>query len=772
MNCLSRTGPHLRLVCVFLGCAGLLLVGKAAHAQTTPCQVSKQFRIERLGPNHVRLIGAVDLECEQWRLFAETVDYYDDKNLLVAVDNVVFSSEGSRISADRVEFDTKTRTGTFYNASGTATLGERVNRSMFGTQEPDAYFYGQTIEKIGPQKYRITRGGFTTCVQPTPRWEVVSDSVTLHLDHYALLRHSVLKVKGVPMFYMPVFYYPIQEDDRSTGFLIPTYGASTYRGQSWSNAFFWAISRSQDATFMHDWYTQTGQGMGAEYRYISGPGSEGNARTYWLNEHEYTLPNGSLLPGKRSYQIQGGATQVLPAGLRARANVDYFSDVTVQQLYHQNIYDASNRRRTFGGNVTGAFGPYTLNGTFQRNETFYGSTGSSVHGATPRINFSRGERPIAGLPVYFTINTEYATLLQRGRQGERTTDSGLTRYHVSPLVRVPFTHWPFLTVNSSVGWFNTYWTESLDETQKQVDVATSRRYFELTSRIVGPVFNRIFDTPGSGYAEKFKHVIEPAVTFQRVTSVEHFNRIVRLESLDSVVGGSTRMTYGLTNRLYAKRRTAEGQSVSREIVNMELAQTYYTDALAAQFDRQYRTSFTGSTQVPPTKLSPISITGRVSPADEINATVRAEYDTHFMALRTIEANATIQRETLQSTLGWSQRRFVPGLPGFDDRARLPHSLNSATTIRTRGSRIGGTYAFSYDLLRDAMLQQRVIGFYNAQCCGFAVEYQTYNLGAVAPSLLIPQDRRINVSFTLAGIGSFSNFFGALGGTQGGGITRR
>ena len=80
--------------------------------------------------------------------------------------------------------------------------------------------------------------------------------------------------------------------------------------------------------------------------------------------------------------------------------------------------------------------------------------------------------------------------------------------------------------------------------------------------------------------------------------------------------------------------------------------------------------------------------------------------------------------------------------------------------------------FSYDLLRNVMLQQRVIGFYNAQCCGFAVEYQTYNLGAVAPSLMIPHDRRINMSFTLAGIGSFSNFFGALGGTQGGGITRR
>jgi hypothetical protein len=33
-------------------------------------------------------------------------------------------------------------------------------------------------------------------------------------------------------------------------------------------------------------------------------------------------------------------------------------------------------------------------------------------------------------------------------------------------------------------------------------------------------------------------------------------------------------------------------------------------------------------------------------------------------------------------------------------------------------------------------------------------------------LAIPQDRRFNISFTLAGIGSFSNALGAFGGQQG------
>ena len=114
--------------------------------------------------------------------------------------------------------------------------------------EPDIYFYGETIDKIGPDKYRIHKGGFTSCVQPSPRWEIVSGNATVNLHDYALLRNAVVRVKDVPVFYLPVMYYPIQDDDRATGFLLPTYGRSTYRGTSISNAFFWAISRNQDAT--------------------------------------------------------------------------------------------------------------------------------------------------------------------------------------------------------------------------------------------------------------------------------------------------------------------------------------------------------------------------------------------------------------------------------------------------------------------------------------------------------------------------------------------
>jgi lipopolysaccharide assembly outer membrane protein LptD (OstA) len=325
----SRRLPvPLAALCAF---ALALLVPATAWAQLVPGWNTKQFTLERLDAERVRLMREVEIEGEKGspnegqKFFADDMELNTRTGELIATGNVVFSTPEARVSADRVVFNTRTKLGTFTNASGIASLGERGerDRSMFGTLEPDVYFYGQMIEKVDTDKYRITKGGFTTCVQPAPRWEIVSGNATVNLHDYAVLNNAVIHVKNVPVFYLPVMYYPIQDDDRATGFLLPTYGRSTYRGQSISNAFFWAISRNQDATFMHDWFTSRGQGAGAEYRYIVSGQSQGDFRYYWLKENasSYATSSGNATdPARTSYQVNGNVSQGLPLGLRGRAH--------------------------------------------------------------------------------------------------------------------------------------------------------------------------------------------------------------------------------------------------------------------------------------------------------------------------------------------------------------------------------------------------------------------------------------------------------------------
>ena len=754
-----------RLLGVLALAAALATAAGAARAQDLPDAIggSRQFHWERVAPNQLWLSGQVEIDGgggESWRFHADDANIYTDESLLVATGNVVFQGGNARLAADRAEFDYEAGTGMFFGASGSTELVEDIEPSMFGTQEPEMRFWGELIEKTGTRSYRLTNGGFTSCIQPTPRWEVQATSVDIDLDERARLRNMLLLVKGVPLFYLPYMYYPVQDEDRATGFLMPTYGASTVQGPSISNAFFWAINRSHDATLFHDWLTTTGQGTGGEYRYVLGEG-RGDAEAYLLNEKEAPDPfrgGDELLPARRSFRMRGNLQHSFSDAIQARGQVDYFSDIEVQQTYQRDIFQATNSSRSYGGNVTGSWGAYTLNGTADFRETFFGLDDSSLHGAGPRVSFRQSERQIGTLPVYYGFDSEYANLLQKQGFGGTVTDSGLTRFDVNPLIRVPFTRWPFLTFNTSVGYRRTHWLESIDpETDEQVGSPLSRSLLEMQAEITGPVFVKIWDTPNTGYSERMKHVIEPWISVERATAVDDFDRIVRIDSVDSIVGGTTRLRYGIDNRLYARR----GEQGAQEFLTIGVEQTYYTDARASQFDQQFMTSFQQTT---PSNLSPLALTVRAAITENMNGSLRAEYDSHFMALRTIRADADIGVGgwLLQRT-GWSQRRFIEGLSGFDNRDYLDHTLNSFTNVRARGNKWGGVYQFNWDVQLGRMVQQRMLYYYNAQCCGFSVEYQTYNLGNLGFfRTRAAQDKRLNVSFTLAGLGTFANLLGAFG----------
>ena len=726
-------------------------------------------RQERIGENHWRLSGSVELEQDDTKVYADVVEVFVAEDRAVATGNVTFSQGRSQISADRADLNIESETGTFYGAWGIADMQPQA-RSAGGPpplagQETDMYFFGEVIEKIGPKKYRITKGGFSTCVQPTPRWELTAGTVVLNVDDYTLLRNAVFSVKGVPLLYLPILYYPTNDEGRATGFLIPTYGTSTLRGQNISNAFFWAIDRSQDATIMHDWFSTAGQGLGSEYRYNLGAG-DGTLKAYMLTQKQatYTQSGGGTgtLPASRTFEIQGSANQRLPGNLRARARANYFSSLTTMQTFNTNVYEASRNQRSYGANAVGGWGVYSLNATYDWSENFYDSANSVVSGSAPRISLSRNERPIVrGSPLYFSAGGEVARFQRESRTPTQVVDSGLVRVDVTPRLRYPFKRWQWFTVNSSLSWRETFYTRSRgapgDIGPAPIgDANLNRQYFTFIAQAVGPVLNRIWDAPGNGYADRFKHSIEPFLSLQRTSAIDNFDRIVYTDGVDSVVGGATSYTYGVNNRLYARRRRTGRAAQAQEIANVENKQSYYSDTRSAQFDRDYSTGIGGA----PSHFSPVSIRVRATPAADFDATLQAEIDSRHLELRTLSVSSGYTWEGLQTTVGWSKRYFIAELPGFNDPNGLTHSLNVSTNGRTRNNRIGGAYAFNYDVLREVMLQQRISAFYNAQCCGIAFEFQTFSFPrGFAP---VASDHRFFLSFTLAGLGNFSPFNGAMG----------
>lgn len=745
-----------------LAVSALLLVPVAAAAQQIPgFNTTLANTQEFLSQDHFRLTGEVVLVQSDMTLYADAVDYYPQTNRLVAIGNVLLKAVDHQIASDRAEFNAVTRLGTFYNARGFAALGVRADISQFGTLQPDVQFYGETIEKIGPDKYLLHHGGFTTCAQANPRWEMTSGTIKLRVDHYALLRNMVLKAKGVPVLFLPALYYPISNDARQTGFLMPSYGSSTYRGQVVSNGFFWALGRSQDATFLHDWYSKTGQAVSGEYRYVSLRGG-GNLKTDFLNERPttYKNPDGTERPfnGQQSFTLNGSVSQGLGAAWYGQARASYFSNISVQQRSTADLNQASKRNRLLGGSVSGSIAGLRLTGTYDRNEYFTGITSSNVRGNAPRINLSRPDRLLGRrVPVYASVTNEFVHLAQQDRRNLVVTKNDISRFDVQPVLRFPFNRLSFMAVNTSLMWRNTFWSDSLDAvTRRRVAAPIWRRFLEMSANVTGPSFVRIWDAPKS----RFKHTIEPFLQVIHRTPIQNAKQLIPNEYVDSIVGNMTSYAYGSSTRLYSKSKDGGLLAVPREIVSASIQQTYSTDADAIARDQAYQAGGGIAT----THFSPVRIDVRTSPRQEMNATFRTQFDGRYNKFQQFGADGSWNSDRLSLLAGWSQLHFVPDAKGNNVLSRLTHYLNTNTTVRFKQNRFGFVHSFNWDIRSRDILQQRIAGYYNAQCCGFTAEWQTFDftrLGANAP---VPQDRRFHFSVTLAGIGNVSNIFGALSGT--------
>ncbi len=742
-----------------------------AHAQESTFADCKTYAVRRLSqelapdnPNRIIFSGGpnqpVVITCDETMLSADRIEYDRDSQTLIAAGQVLFQQNDVRIVASRAEMNGKTKLGTFYEASGQAQLGlQPSQKSLFGNLEPDVYFEGRVLTKTGPKSFTLTDGTLTTCVQATPRWEMQMSKGTIVLEKRAILRNMVLKVKNVPLMYVPFMYYPINKEGRSTGFLMPSYSTDAVAGSGIDNAFFLVMGRSADTTFTHKWSSKSGHTLGSEFRYVASPGSRGTGRFVMQNQRELFDSTGTpILPARRSYRLNGDANQELPRGFRLVGFADYYTDLQTQQLFQQDIEEYSQRTRSLSAQLSGAIDRYQISALYEQRDTFFGQTTGPPtalrYGSAPLGRLTIANRAIGRSKVYFSGNAEGAFLLRQNDVSDPTTDLSLWRFSGGPRISAPIGSLPFLTVRTEAAYNVTRWLESRDPvTGAQVPVALNRQLLTLGARVQGPTVSRVFQTK-TEFADRLKHVIEPEFNITWVSPFSNFDRVAGSDYLDQQVGGTTTIEYGLTNELHAKRRAPEGSPAtaagsSRAILSARVSQSYYTNTLAALYDP-------GQLGASAKKFGDINVNITARPTDAVSASARLIVDSKYRTLSSISAYATLNGKHVQVTPIWARGRFVDPLSGLS--RTISHSLTTSTTIKTADNRLGGTYSFTMNALTRDFIDQRIVGSYNTQCCGIIFDYQSRQ--TYLPS--IPTNRTFGISFTLAGLGTFANPFGSFG----------
>jgi LPS-assembly protein len=743
--------------------------GLGSGCNFSSAKVAEAPTLVRPGIQRWILEGDVTMTCETFKLQANRVEYLrivdekaerkEDADWIELTGNVALSQSSLTIYATRARINQRTRLGTFYDAVGfTRIHDESIEKSQFGGGEPEFAFGARLIEKTGPKSYRIEGASVTSCMQPVPRWLIGGSSGAFTLDEHVTMRNAVMRIKGVPVLYLPYMRYPITREERSTGILMPSFGSSTIGGFTLSNAFFWAINRSQDATFYHDYFSNNTQGFGVEYRYAAAPGSGGNVVFHALDERARLATDGvSIQPAKREYELRATLNQALPRGFRLIGNVNYFTDATTRQIFQQDVYTSSSGTRTVLAELTGNVGRYRMNAGFQQVDVFSSLSTASRSGYAPRVGLSMGSRPIGASRVYVSANTEAAYVLQQSDLAAPETNRSLWRLDASPSISAPISNLSFLRAGVSANWRVQYWSASQDAaTGQRLDEPISRQLFTARMELAGPTFSAVFRTPNRGYAEGFKHIIEPTFSYSWTSPFSGFNNLVQVDAAEGHV--SSQVTYGLSNQLRAKRRATSGPGPLREIVRVDISQTYYGDARASSFDPNYQTT---PGLAPPTRFSPVQLTATARPTDVVGARVRLDVDPVLRRIRTIDASGDarlggVGGNLVQLRLGWTKQHVLPGVdPNF-----AVHGVNGGINLRRTGGRIGGTYDFNYDARRGVLLRQHIGAFYNAQCCGITVDYHIADLSFLGPR--VRSNRTLGITFSLAGVGSFVSPLGAFG----------
>ncbi|MBL7543848.1 MAG: LPS assembly protein LptD [Bdellovibrionaceae bacterium] len=150
-------------------------------------------------------------------------------------------------------------------------------------QSGNVIFEGELINKTGENDYYVVKADYTTCNNCPASWSFQGSQIRAELGGYAYIKNSFLKVGSIPVFWLPYLIVPLKSD-RQTGLLTPDFESSQDGGLTFSQPFFWVISRNEDLTYTFKNYELRGLKNLLNYRYMLNADSYGELSTGWLRD--------------------------------------------------------------------------------------------------------------------------------------------------------------------------------------------------------------------------------------------------------------------------------------------------------------------------------------------------------------------------------------------------------------------------------------------------------------------------------------------------------
>jgi LPS-assembly protein len=768
-----------------------------------------------------KLHGAVEIHYGNYILKSDEATYNADTGDATADGH--FALDGGpnddHIRASHATYNLSRETGRFYDANGTVGIRFRGTQ-VISTASSSFVFNGKVVEKTSPDHYLVEDGMVTTCELPHPKWEFQARKVIVEIGGNAKIYRSAFLLHGFPVLYFPFATHPVERDARESGFLMPSIGRSSSKGNMIGEAFYWAINRMMDTTLGAEYLSLRGWSQRGEFRAHPSDTSYVDLNYFGVIdrgiESPVVQPNGTSV---EQIVKQGGENARLNAegnlaGFRAVANIDYLSSflfrLAFNEVFSQAVYSEVKSQAFLSKSSDG----FSLNGFVERYQNFLSTTPGDVITIShaPSLDFSSIERPLGRTPFYWSADAS-GTGLARSQPGVCTTavvpvcsqpfrtGNLLGRFDVNPEISLPllFRGW---SIRPELILHATYYTERFHqrlengvEESLAVNDAINRQALETTIEIRPPALERVFDKEFLG--RKWKHVIEPRALYRFVTGVNNYADILRFDERD-LLTDTHEVEYGLVTRLYAKRTSAPpeecipgmksllvggpapearipwqrqsaldnpcpAQPDTREIVTWELAQKYFLDpTFGGALTPGQRNVFT--TTVDLTGIAFVTQPRHLSP---IVSRLKVETSEHTDAEWDLDYDFQQGRASASTVL--ANYHIGPVTVGGGDAIlQIPVQTsalsNPVTTATPRFNQFRATVGYG-QLNKRGFTAASTLGFdAETKLLQFATAQTTYNWDCCGMTLeyrryAIANVRNENLfrfTFTLANIGGFGN----------------
>jgi LPS-assembly protein len=431
---------------------------------------------------------------------------------------------------------------------------------------------GKRFEKFAGQAYHIDEGFFTTCLCESgpPSWKIGASEVELTPDGTGIVRGGTFYVADIPVFYLPYAFFPVRTE-RQSGFLFPKIGSSSREGFKFEQPFFWAISKSSDATVGVDLETRARVGLLGEYRTVVSRDARGQIDLSYFNEGLRKHGNRSIqdraiadqeIPKDR-WSILGSHRHTTPPGWMTYSDVSAYSDdlflreidvFTLEPDGEKVLRNGRYSRSRFG--FFRSWDDAHLQGEWDFYQDFIQDDGRTLQ-KTPQLSFW-GRRFLGELPLELRWRADGVNYLRRKEA------DGL-RLDLRPELVFPFRLASHLFGSLEFAPRETLY--HLYSTENGFDRNKSRELVELRGKL-GTSLGRVFPWNGLGL-RGVKHLIEPEISYLFIPQSRQRD-IPIMDSSDRINRRNV-MTFSLTNRLWGKLDgDLAGQPKDREVEQLDL----------------------------------------------------------------------------------------------------------------------------------------------------------------------------------------------------------